>query len=212
MRASYRYTSVSLLVTLALSLFSLYASRPNQAAGAEDSLSAMHSHVLPSEITLEPLEAFSSSSPLIISSALATQADVNITLTSATSTLTRTTVQTAIEGQPSTIHRVEFFTSEKCTNGALVSGRSLGALQVTTNASGKSSFNALITPALTVGNFVAAQATNQVSRTSALSRCLVVTSGITTPTPTPTPTPRRAPRRPVSARRRTGAGRRSRRA
>src|SRR5215468_3054538 len=35
MRASYKNTSVALLVTLALSLFFVYAMRPNEAAGSE---------------------------------------------------------------------------------------------------------------------------------------------------------------------------------
>src|SRR5262245_23554472 len=124
MRASYKNTSMALLATLALSLFFVYAMRPQEAVGSEIN---QHSTQLKNSSSglgaagasigvIEDVKT-ESLSPALTSSAVAIAVsregiaanDVKITLNSATSNLVNTQVASVLKSEDDTQHRVEYY-------------------------------------------------------------------------------------------------------
>src|SRR5215470_11507001 len=120
MRASYKNTSIALLVTLALSLFFAYAMRPKEAAGSgvnqlspewKNSSSAKVTLGQPEEIEVGNIAVAPPPPARAISTLSESLADdeFKITLSSATSGTTRTSVITVLTGKPNTLHRIEYY-------------------------------------------------------------------------------------------------------
>ncbi|MCI0389517.1 MAG: hypothetical protein MOB07_12240, partial [Acidobacteria bacterium] len=197
MRASYKNTSVALLVTFALSLFFVYAMRPNEVVGSgANPPSAEWKNPSSVEVALETLEEVGPGNVVADD-----DNDFKITLSSATTNAIRTSVIGSLESEKNTQHRIEFYTSPVCGSKGLENPRFLGAVTVKTNDDGQFRFTANISPPLTAGHFVAVKAINQKENKSVFSNCLRIIiptptptpKPTVTPTPTPTPTPRPTP-------------------
>src|SRR5215475_7273527 len=167
MRASYKNTSVALLVTFALSMFFVFAMRPNEAIGSEaNTLSAELKNSPSVELALETLEE------VVPGNINVDVDDFKITITSAITNAIRTSVTCSLESEKNTQHRIEFYTSQVCGDSGLESPRFLGYVTVRTNNDGHARFTALITPPLTAGHFVAVKAINQKDNEFVFSPCV----------------------------------------
>src|SRR5262245_37290483 len=165
MRASYKNTSVALLVTLALSLFFVYAMRPNEAAGSEATPhSAEWKNSSSVKVALETLEEVGPKN--------FDDDDFKITITSATTNAIRTAVTCSLESDKNTQHRIEFYTSQVCGPNGLESPIFLGAVTVKTNNDGEARFTAIITPPRPAGHFISVKAINQKNNDSVVSACV----------------------------------------
>src|SRR5215510_1516546 len=148
MRASFKNTSMALLVTLALSLFFVYAMRPQEAAGSEINqhsykLKNSSSSITAAGVTLGITEGIKTedSASAMTPSGLAMRAssegmadgDLNIVLNSATSNQINTQVASVLTSEDNTQHRVEYYTSSVCGDKGLENPLYLGALNVKTN-------------------------------------------------------------------------------
>src|SRR5262245_42901793 len=131
MRASYKNTSMALLVTLALSLFFVYAMKPRDAAGLEiNQLSSPSirsaSGSAAAGVSIRLIEGVktensaSAWSPSATTMAPAREEmvgnDFKIALNSAVSTQVNTQVASALTSEDNTQHRVEYYISSVCND------------------------------------------------------------------------------------------------
>ena len=135
MRASYKNTSMALLITLALSLFFVYAMKPQEAAGLEvnqlsSKLKNSSTGSAVAEVSIGLIEGVKTenSAPSLSTSAITTAAsgegladDIKIGLSSATSNQINTHVASVLTSEDNTQHRVEYYTSSACGNKGLES-------------------------------------------------------------------------------------------
>src|SRR5262245_19511035 len=113
MRASYKNTSVALLVSFALSLFFVFAMKPGGAAGSTPRLRAESINPASLQVSLESIE---------MSSLVKTDDnddDFEITISSATTNTIRTSVTCSLKSDKNTQHRIEFYTSPTCGSKGL---------------------------------------------------------------------------------------------
>src|SRR5262245_14298094 len=165
MRASYKNTSISLLLTFALSLFFVYAMRPNEAVGSGVNPSSVESMGPSSlEVTMKtPEEA---------GAGIVADDDFKIIINSVSTNSIRTSVVASLTSEKNTLHRVEFYSSPVCGPNGLQDPRRLGAVSVRTNNDGRVGFTTIITPRLAEGLFVAVKAINLKDNSSVVSNCV----------------------------------------
>jgi len=102
-------------------------------------------------------------------------------LTSITSAAGSSTIQGTLTSAASTTFTVEFFSNTACDSTGYGEGQTfLGATNVTTNAGGSASINAVLAVSISQNDYVTATATDPNGNTSEFSACLRI------PTPTPT--------------------------
>lgn len=101
-------------------------------------------------------------------------------LTSALASGLALTIQGSLNSTPSSVFRVEFFSNAECDPSGFGEGEKfIGSTTVSTGANCMATFNAVL-PAVAVGRFLTATATDAAGNTSEFSQCVQVMQGPTT--------------------------------
>jgi hypothetical protein len=115
-------------------------------------------------------------------------------LTSATSSLGRTTIQGSLNSAPNTPFRIEFFDNHQCHPSGNGSGETfIGSTDLTTDGTCNAPISVTLPVNVDAGHVITATATDPGGNTSEFSACVLVNSGGPTPTGTPSPTPTGTP-------------------
>ncbi|MBP6004870.1 MAG: carboxypeptidase regulatory-like domain-containing protein [Pyrinomonadaceae bacterium] len=92
-----------------------------------------------------------------------------------------TTVQGTLNSNPSANYTLDFYSSPTCDATGFGEGAVyLGSTSVSTDAANLSSFNAILSSATTIGQFVTATATDSQGKTSEFSQCRLVSPSVVT--------------------------------
>jgi hypothetical protein len=115
-------------------------------------------------------------------------------LTSATSSLGRTTIQGSLNSAPNTAFRIEFFDNHQCHPSGNGSGEAfIGSTDVMTDGNCDAPISVTLDVTVETGHVITATTTDPTGNTSEFSACVRVNSGGPTPTGTPSPTPTGTP-------------------
>ncbi len=115
-------------------------------------------------------------------------------LTSATSSLGRTTIQGSLNSAPNTAFRIEFFDNDQCHPSGHGSGETfIGSTDVMTDGNCDAPISVTFDVTVETGHVITATATDPTGNTSEFSACVRVNSGGPTPTGTPSPPPTGTP-------------------
>jgi len=115
-------------------------------------------------------------------------------LTSATSSLGRTTIQGSLNSAPNTAFRIEFFDNHQCHPSGNGSGEAfIGSTDVMTDGNCDAPISVTFDVTVETGHVITATATDPTGNTSEFSACVRVNSGGPTPTGTPSATPTGTP-------------------